>query len=91
MAAGAGVAEHNGRWDAVQLHLVPESREQFAAALRAASSLAWRGANEDLAQLPHTQILCRDHQKSRLVAFEAIRRGIEPTLIAHSAVGETTS
>ena len=49
-----------------------EHLEQFAAPLRAAASLARRGANEDLAQLPHAQILCRSQEKSRRFAAAAL-------------------
>ncbi len=85
MAAGANVAEHGRRRYATQFHLVSESREQFATPLRAAASLTWCGANEDLAHLPHTQILCRNQKKSRLIASKAFRGGIDLPRIAHSA------
>ena len=57
VAAGADVAENGGRCYAAQLHLFAERLEQFASPLRAAASLARSGANEDLAQLAHIQIL----------------------------------
>src|SRR5215210_7555051 len=63
--AGADVAKYGCRWHAAQLHLVLESLEKFAAPLGAAASLTRRGADEDLAELPHTQILCRNQEKSR--------------------------
>jgi len=65
VTAGACVTEHGGRRYAAQLHLLPELLEQFAAPLRPAAPLTRRGANEDLAQLPHAQILCRSQEKSR--------------------------
>ena len=71
MAAGAGIAEHGGRRDAVTLDLGPERLEQLAASLRAAASLTWRSANEDLAHFAHAQILCREQEKSRRLAATA--------------------
>src|SRR5215210_957953 len=65
VTAGACVTDHGGRRYATQLHLFLEHLEQFAASLRAAAPLTRRGANEDLAQLPHAQILCRSQKKSR--------------------------
>src|SRR5215210_1910654 len=67
VAAGAGVAEHGGWRYAEHLNLVSEHLEEFAATLRAAATLARRGAHEDLAHLAHTQILCRKQEKSRRV------------------------
>src|SRR5215208_1294620 len=65
VTAGACVTEHGGRRYAAQLHLFLEQRAQFAAPLGATASLTRRGANEDLAKLPHAQILCRSQEKSR--------------------------
>src|SRR5215204_1508208 len=65
VATGACVAEHGGRREAAPLYLVPEHREQFAAALGAAASVTRCGAHEDLAQLRHAQILCGVPKKSR--------------------------
>ena len=63
--AGADVAKYGCRWHAAQLHLIFESRKKFATPLRAAASLTRRGADEDLAELPHVQILCRNQEKSK--------------------------
>ena len=60
VSTGADVAKYGCRWHASQLHLVSESRKEFAPSLRAAASLTRRGADEDLAELPHIQILCRN-------------------------------
>jgi hypothetical protein len=57
---GADVAKYGCRWHASQLHLVSESRKEFTPSLRAAASLTRRGTDEDLAELPHIQILCRN-------------------------------
>jgi len=81
VAAGADVAEHGGRRYAVQLHLFPEYLEQFAATLRAAATLTRRGANEDLTQLAHAQILCRGQEKSR--------GGAQPGRFANLPYGQT--
>jgi hypothetical protein len=69
VTAGAGISEDGGRRYAAQFYLFLEHLEQFAAPLRAAASLARRGANEDLAQRPHAQILCRSQEKSRRGGF----------------------
>ena len=53
VAARAGVAQHRGRRQPAPLDLSAEGLEELAAALRAAASLARRGANEDLSELCH--------------------------------------
>ena len=63
---GANVSKYGCRWHASQLHLVFESRKKFAPTLRAAAPLTRRGTDEDLAELPHTQILCRNQEKSNV-------------------------
>ena len=64
VAAGAGVAEHGGGRYAAPVHHFPESVEQLATAFGAAAPLAWCGANEDLTESPHAQILFRSRDKS---------------------------
>ena len=69
---GANVSKYGCRWHASQLHLVFESRKKFAPTLRAAAPLTRRGTDEDLAELPHTQILCRNREKSRTCKPSAV-------------------
>src|ERR671910_3092091 len=94
VAAGADVAEHGGRRYVAQLHLFPEQLEQFAAPLRTAAFLARCGANEDLAQLAHAQILCRSQEKSRRVAATALsgptgHQGSTPHPLMHLCLQRT--
>jgi hypothetical protein len=85
VTAGACVTKHGGRRYAAQLHLFLKHVEQFAASLRAAASFTRRGANEDLTQLPHAQILCRSQEKSKpckLSAFSLQQSAKDKELIA---------
>ena len=53
VTAGADVAQHGGGREPAPLDLGPESLDELSAAFRAAASLAWRGAHENLSQLCH--------------------------------------
>lgn len=49
VAAGAGVSQDRRRGESAPLDFLPKTLQQLAAALRAATALSGRGANEDLA------------------------------------------